>query len=122
MHALIARKGEAVRHQIIASARRIAGELKTTENDCDTALANNARLVATLLDARRAAGLPALTGREAFGKAVEAIGHAARARDLLIDAHRELAALNLRELATGDLSECPDDWAFALPSAVANAA
>jgi hypothetical protein len=36
--------------------------------------------------------------------------HTARARELLLDAHEELAQLNVRELAAGDLSECPDDW------------
>lgn len=99
-----------MRHQLIASARRIAGELRTSENDCDAALANNARLVASLLDARRAAGLPARTGREALGRAVEAIAHAAKAREMLLDAHEELAQLDVRELAAGDLSECPEDW------------
>lgn len=99
-----------MRHELLASARRIAGELRTSENDCDLALANNARLVATLLDARREAGLPAGTAREAVGRAVEAISYSAKARDMLLDAHRELAQLNLRELAAGDLSECPESW------------
>jgi hypothetical protein len=99
-----------MRRELIASARHIAGELKTSENDFDIALANNARLVATMLDARRAAGLPARTGRAALERAVEAITHAAKARDMLLDAHQELAGLNLRELAAGDMSECPEDW------------
>ena len=110
-----------MRHQIIASARRIAGELQATENDFDTAIANNARLVATMIDARLAAGLPAAVARGAFGKAVEAISHLAKARDLLIDAHQELAQLNIRELATGDLSQCPEGW-VAPVGLVANAA
>jgi len=99
-----------MRRELIASARQIAGELKASENDCDVALATNARLVATMLDARRAAGLPARTGRAALGRAVEAISHAAKARDMLLDAHQELARLDLRELAAGDMSECPEDW------------
>lgn len=103
-----------MRHQIIASARRIAGELRTTEDECDSALANNARLVASIIDARRAAGLPAHTGRVALEKAVEAISHGAKARESLLDAHQELAGLNLRELATGDLSECPEGWGLPL--------
>jgi hypothetical protein len=99
-----------MRHELISSARKIASELKATEKDCDTALANNARLVATMLDARVAAGLPARAGREALGKAIEAITHAAKAREMLIDTHHELAQLNIRELAAGDMSECPEDW------------
>jgi hypothetical protein len=99
-----------MRQELIASARKIAGELKTSENDSDAALATNARLVATMLDARVAAGLPARTGREALGRAVEAIAHAAKAREMLLDAHQELAQLDIRELAAGDLSECPGPW------------
>lgn len=99
-----------MRHQIIASARQIAGELKASENDCDTALAAKARLVATMLDARRDAGLPAQTCRKVLESVVEAVTFATRARGALLDAHGELAQLNLRELATGDLSECPEDW------------
>lgn len=93
---------------IIVSARQIASELKFAENDCDAALARNARLVAAMLDARVAAGLPARTGHKAVGRAVEAISCTAKARECLIDAHAELARLDMRELATGDLSECPD--------------
>jgi len=99
-----------MRHPLIASARRIAGELKASETDCDAALATNARLVASLLEARRDAGLPVRTGRAALGRAVEAIAHAAKAREMLLDAHEELAQLDMRELAAGDLSECPEDW------------
>jgi hypothetical protein len=99
-----------MRQEIIATARRIAGEIKVSENECDTALATNARLVASLLDARRTAGLPGHTGRRALGHAVEAIAHAAKAREMLLEAHAELSQLELRELAAGDLSECPDDW------------
>jgi hypothetical protein len=99
-----------MRQELIASARKIAGELKTSENDSDAALATNARLVATMLDARVAAGLPARIGREALGRAVDAIAHAAKAREMLLDAHQELAQLDIRELAAGDLSECPGTW------------
>jgi hypothetical protein len=99
-----------MRQELIASARKIAGDLKTSENDSDAALATNARLVAALLDARVAAGLPARTGREALGRAVDAIAHAAKAREMLLEAHQELAQLDIRELAAGDLSECPNPW------------
>lgn len=99
-----------MRQELISSARRIAGELKTAENGCDAALANHARLVATLLDARRDAGLPARTGRDTVGRVIEAVAHAAKARELLLDTHEDLARLNLRELAAGDMSECPEDW------------
>ncbi|MDP9413600.1 MAG: hypothetical protein M3Q08_05805 [Pseudomonadota bacterium] len=101
-----------MRNHIIAAARQIRGDVRTTENDYDVALANNARLIAALLDARVKAGLPARTGREAVEHAIEAITHAAKARQLMLQAHEELARLNLRELAVGDLTECPEDWGF----------
>ncbi|SMF61061.1 hypothetical protein [Allosphingosinicella indica] len=95
---------------IIASARRIAEEIKSTEGLSDAALAAKARLTAELLESRVAAGVPARTGRDAVGKLIEAIACSARARELVIDAHEGLAGLDLRELAAGDLSECPDSW------------
>ena len=95
---------------ILSAARQISGEVRSSEDGFDLALANNARLVASLLDARREAGLPASVGRDALNRALEAISYGAKARESLLDMHRELAGLNLRELATGDLSECPEDW------------
>lgn len=99
-----------MRHPLIASARRIAGELKNSETHCDTALASHSRLLATMLDARVEGGLPSRTGRAALGRAADAIAHAAKAREMLLDAHDELAQLDMRELAAGDLSECPEKW------------
>jgi hypothetical protein len=96
-----------MRHELLNSARRIAGELRTSEDEYDVAMATNARLVASLLDARREAGLPAATGSDALDHALQAIACAAEARGKLIAAHDALAKLDLRELATGDLSECP---------------
>ena len=95
--------------QILNAARHISGAVRSSEDGFDLALANNARLVASLLDARREAGLPASVGRGALNRALEAISYGAKARESLLDMHRELAGLNLRELATGDLVECPEE-------------
>lgn len=94
---------------IVSAARQISGEVRSSEDGFDLALANNARLVASLLDARREAGLPASVGRSALNRALEAISHGAKAREALLDMHQELSRLNLRELATGDLLECPEE-------------
>ena len=94
--------------QIVTAARQIRSEVRSSEDGLDLALAQNARLVARLLDARREAGVPANTGRDALARGLDAIAHAAKAREALLEMHSELAKLSLRELATGDLSECPE--------------
>ena len=104
--------------EVIASARQLAGELRNSENDHDAALASSARLLASLLDARREAGLPARTGRKALERGFEALSYGVKAREMLLGMHEELASLDLRELATGDLSECPEDWAMGKLSVV----
>ena len=96
--------------EIFATARQIAGDVRLSENDLDVVLAGNARLIARLLDARREAGLPARTGRAAVDRAIEAMSHAAEARTSLLEMHEELARLDLRELAVGDLTECPEHF------------
>jgi hypothetical protein len=93
---------------ILRGAREISSEVRSSEDGFDLALASNARLVARLLDVRREAGLPARTGRSALNRALEAMNHGAKARETLLDMHEELASINIRELATGDLLECPD--------------
>lgn len=97
-----------MRREIMVAARQIAAQVKSSEDEHDLALAANARLLASLLDARRNAGLPAKTGRAALERLSQAISHGAKARELLLDTHEELARLNLRELAVGDVFECPE--------------
>ena len=99
-----------MRHEILPAARQIRSDIRSSEDGFDLALANNARLVASLLDARRETGVPAQVGRAALNHALEAISLAAKARESLLQAHEQLASLNLRELAAGDLSECPEEW------------
>jgi hypothetical protein len=108
-----------MRRDLIAAARQIAGEVRASENQYDLALANNARLVAGLLEARVKAGLPAKIGGGALEQAIGAISHGAKARQMVLEAHEELARLNLRELAVGDVVECPEKWASLEPNVVA---
>ena len=93
--------------RLIAVAREIRDDVRSSEDGFDLALASSAKLVAKLLDARREAGVPARIGRSAVNRALEAVAYGAKARETLLDMHEELAQLNLRELATGDLSDCP---------------
>lgn len=97
-----------MRREIMAAARQIAAQVKSSEDEHDLALAANARLLASLLDARRTAGLPAKTARAALERLTESISHGVKARELLLDTHEELARLDLRELAVGDVFECPE--------------
>jgi hypothetical protein len=96
--------------RLIAAAREIRDDVRSSEDDFDLALASSAKLVARLLDARREAGLPARTGRSAVNRALEAIAYGAKARETLLQMHDELSQLNLKELATGDLSDCPKEY------------
>ena len=92
---------------IIAAARQLRDEIRSQEDNIDAALAGQARLVSALLEARRAANVSARTGESALERAFEAIEHGRELRKSVLAMHRELAQMNLREMAFGDVSECP---------------
>ncbi len=92
---------------IIAAARDLAREVRAQEDTLDIALAGQARLIGTLLDARRSAGISARFGNGALDRAFDAMGHGRELRNSMLDVHAELARMNLRELAIGDVEECP---------------
>ena len=94
---------------IIAAARQLREEIRSQEDHIDAALAGQARLIGALLDARRATSVSARTGENALERAFEAIEHGRELRKSVLEMHRELARMNLRELAIGDVSECPED-------------
>ena len=98
---------------IIAAARQLRDEIRSQEDTIDAALAGQARLVSALLEARRAANVSARTGENALERAFEAIEHGRELRKSVLAMHKELAQLNVRELAVGDVFECPP--AGALP-------
>ena len=97
---------------IIAAAREIRAEIRSQEDNIDATLAGQARLVGALLDARRAANVPARVGADVLDRAFEAIDHGRKLRESMLAMHKELAQMNLRELAAGDVSECPPDESF----------
>ena len=96
-------------HTIIAAARQLQAEIRRQEDNLDLTIAGQARLLGALLDARRTANVPARVGTAALDKAFEAIGHGRMLRESMLAMHQELAALNLRELAVGDVSDCPTE-------------
>lgn len=106
----------------MTTARELASEVRASEQDLDRVLARKAHLVARLLESRCDHGIPALKARVAVEKAFEALAHGAQARGSLLDMHADLASLNVRELAVGDLSECPEPWGKAELTVVASQA
>jgi hypothetical protein len=95
---------------IVTVARQISRGVHTAEDHIDQAFSSAARFAADMVDARIHNGLPRLTGETAVQRALEAIQHTVRARDAVLEAHQELASLNLRELNIGDVTDCPKPW------------
>lgn len=92
---------------VISTARNLAAEIRAQEDNLDATLAGQARLVGALLDARRSAKVPASVGNVALDRAFEAITHGRELRKSMLAIHAELAQMDLREIAVGDVSDCP---------------
>lgn len=100
---------------IIAAARELKAEVRAQEDQLDIALAGQARLISSLLDARRAAGVSARFGGGILDRAFDAINHGRELRSSMLAMHSELARMNLREIAVGDVEECPDEKIMPFP-------
>jgi len=74
--------------EVIAS---VAGDLNTTEQAVDAAIAKATTLVQTMIGARTALSLSPVAGAEAQAKAMEAIAALSAARSALVASHEELA-------------------------------
>lgn len=98
---------------VIGAARTLAREVRAQEETLDEALAGQARLIGALLDARRTAGVSARFGTSAIDRAFDAIAHGRELRNAMLAVHQELAQINVRELAVGDVAECPEEGALA---------
>ena len=107
---------------IIATARQLAAEIRSQEDMLDAALAGQARLLGSLLEARSASNVPAKFGAAALERAFDAIGHGRMLRESMLAVHQELAQTNLRELGVGDLAECPEEGSGRLSLVVNKAA
>jgi hypothetical protein len=102
-------EGGSVSQTIIADARLIRDELRKWEDQSDSALASNATVLASLLSARVANKLPAAVGRQPINLVLDAMAIGATAREKILETHALLGAMNLRELATGDFLDCPQE-------------
>lgn len=94
---------------IIIAARQVAREVRAQEDNLDAALAGQARLLGTLLEARRNTGVSAGIGTGALDHAFDAMSHGRELRNAMLAMHRELAQMNLKEMAAGDVLPCPEE-------------
>jgi hypothetical protein len=77
-------------------AQGVANRLFATEKAVDTAMAEAAQLMTSLIDARSELHLSAVVGDEATTKVAQAIATLAEARRAVVSAHADLADLKLR--------------------------
>jgi NAD(P)-dependent dehydrogenase (short-subunit alcohol dehydrogenase family) len=69
----------------------IAGDLNTAEQSLDAAIARTTTLIQTMIGARTALNLTAVSGAASQARAMEAIAAMSAARDALVACHEELA-------------------------------
>jgi hypothetical protein len=77
-------------------AQGVANRLFATEKAVDTAMAEAASLMTSLIDARAELRLSAVVGDETTMKVAQAIATMAEARRAIVAAHSDLAGLKLR--------------------------
>ncbi|MDB5461163.1 MAG: hypothetical protein JWO72_2904 [Caulobacteraceae bacterium] len=77
-------------------AQGVANRLFATEKAVDTAMAEAASLMTSLIDARSELQLSAVVGDETTMKVAQAIATLAQARQAIVAAHSDLADLKLR--------------------------
>jgi hypothetical protein len=76
--------------------QRVANRLFATEKAVDTAMAEAASLMTSLIDARTEMGLSAVVADDVTSKVAQAIATLAEARRSVVSAHGDLADLKLR--------------------------
>lgn len=98
------------RTEVIAG---VAGELYATEKAVDDAIAHATALVQSMIGARTALSISAVSGAASQAKAIEAIAALSTARDAVVACHAELEKdhrrLGYGVYAAGPLNK-PDEW------------
>jgi hypothetical protein len=98
------------RTEVIAG---VAGELYATEKAVDDAIAHATALVQSMIGARAALSISAVSGAASQAKAIEAIAALSTARDAVVACHAELEKdhrrLGYGVYAAGPLNK-PDEW------------
>jgi hypothetical protein len=94
-------------NELILAARRVAGHIREAEEQTDRSIANKARMLADLIDARQLSGRRARFHGNIVDRTIEIITAEGELRRSTAQLHDDLAAINLRELAIGDVIDCP---------------
>jgi len=98
------------RTEVIAG---VAGELYATEKAVDDAIAHATALVQSMIGARAALSISAVSGAASQAKAIEAIAALSTARDAVVACHAELEKdhrrLGYGVYAAGPLNK-PEEW------------
>jgi hypothetical protein len=76
----------------LSSARNIAKNLRPSEDIIDASILRNVQLVASIIEARLETGVAAEVGHDAFMSASAGLAALRRARDHVVNCHRQLAA------------------------------
>lgn len=100
------------RSQVVAG---VAGDLNSTEQAVDAAIAHAATLIQSMITSRTALSLSPVSGAAAQAKAMETIAALSQAREAIVACHEELARDHRRlgwgTYAVGPLNK-PDDPDF----------
>jgi hypothetical protein len=80
----------------VFAAKRVTTKLRDTEHAIDAAMIETSELVADLLRARKELGLGANVGDAAMAKITAALSLLSDARTSMVDAHAEMAEVQLR--------------------------
>ena len=98
------------RTEVIAG---VAGELYATEKAVDDAIAHATALVQSMIGARAALSISAVSGAASQAKAIDAIAALSTARDAVVACHAELQKdhrrLGYGTYAVGPLNK-PEEW------------
>jgi hypothetical protein len=93
------------------AAEKVATHLFAVEEGVDNAISRAAQFTTAMIEARAEANLSAVVGQAELALASRATALMVEARQLIIDAHKQLAQtridVGLREISFGDTAECP---------------
>jgi hypothetical protein len=79
-----------MRNQRIRAAKMVADQLARAEADIEQAILSQTQMMTTLFQARAAAGLSHVIGRDSFNQASDAAGLLMQARSRIVDMHHSL--------------------------------
>ena len=101
-----------MRQEQIEAGRMVTADLMDLETQLDMTIAASSRLPGTVVEARMKAHLPAAAGQEALLHAAKAFELMVQARKHVVQAHASLAATGrdygIAPIASGNWHDCPE--------------